>query len=75
MTTSFEHDSRGLAEMYDRVSDQQLEGGKRIAERLGLTDGSRVLDVGGARGQTPPPPLARTPRCPPAGRASGASCV
>jgi SAM-dependent methyltransferase len=51
MTTSFEHDSRGLAEMYDRVSDHQLEGGKRIAERLGLTDGLRVLDVGCGTGR------------------------
>jgi ubiquinone/menaquinone biosynthesis C-methylase UbiE len=48
---SFDHDSRDLAETYDRVSDYQLEAGKRLVERLGLKAGQRVLDVGSGTGR------------------------
>ena len=49
--TTFAHDSPELAAAYDRVSDLQLEGGKRLIERLGLADGARVLDVGCGTGR------------------------
>jgi ubiquinone/menaquinone biosynthesis C-methylase UbiE len=49
--TSFVHDSPELAQKYDRLSDSQLAGGKRIVERLSLKAGDRVLDVGCGTGR------------------------
>jgi ubiquinone/menaquinone biosynthesis C-methylase UbiE len=48
---TFAHDSRDLAEAYDRTSDFQLELGKRLVERLDIPEGARVLDVGCGTGR------------------------
>lgn len=51
MATSFAHDTRRLAETYDRVSDLQFGRGKRLVGRLGLHASARVLDVGCGTGR------------------------
>lgn len=48
--TTFAHDSQHLAEIYDRVSDFQFEGGKRLVERLGLEEGRACSTSGVGRG-------------------------
>jgi arsenite methyltransferase len=49
--TSLTHDSPDLAQKYDRLSDSQLAGGKRLVERLALKACDRVLDVGCGTGR------------------------
>jgi ubiquinone/menaquinone biosynthesis C-methylase UbiE len=49
--TSFTHDSPELAETYDRLSDSQFAGGKRIVEQMVIEEGERVLDIGCGTGR------------------------
>ena len=49
--TSLAHDSPELAETYDRLSDSQFAGGKRLVGRLDVKEGDRVLDVGCGTGR------------------------
>jgi ubiquinone/menaquinone biosynthesis C-methylase UbiE len=51
MTTSYTHDSPQLAATYDRISDSQFAGGKRLVERMNIREGERVLDVGCGTGR------------------------
>ena len=37
--TSYDHDNPRLAETYHRISEPQLEGGKRLVEKLGIERG------------------------------------
>ncbi|HEY3274275.1 MAG TPA: methyltransferase domain-containing protein [Methanocella sp.] len=49
--SSVMRDGRELAELYDRISDLQFEGGKRLAARMGVNNGDDVLDVGCGTGR------------------------
>jgi arsenite methyltransferase len=49
--TSLTHDSPELAETYDRLSDSQFAGGKRLVDRMGIQRGERALDVGCGTGR------------------------
>ncbi len=44
-------DSKELAEKYDELSESQLENGKKLVERLGVSNGLSVLDVGAGTGR------------------------
>ena len=48
---SHAHDNPELARTYHRVSDQQFEGGQRLARLLHLVRGDRVLDIGCGTGR------------------------
>lgn len=50
MSTSFEHDSKQLAETY-AGQDRQFENFLRVADKLGLVEGACVLDVGCGTGK------------------------
>jgi len=48
---SHAYDSPELARTYDQLSDQQFEGGQRLARLLHLVRGDRVLDIGCGTGR------------------------
>jgi ubiquinone/menaquinone biosynthesis C-methylase UbiE len=50
-TSSVRWDGRELAELYDRISDLQFEGGKKLAARMGVKKDDAVLDVGCGTGR------------------------
>ena len=44
-------DSKELAEKYDELSESQFENGKKLIERLGISTGQHVLDIGTGTGR------------------------
>ncbi|MCZ7403330.1 MAG: methyltransferase domain-containing protein [Candidatus Methanoperedens sp.] len=49
--SNVEYDTQELAEKYDQISDSQYENGLILIDRLGLNEGSAVLDIGCGTGR------------------------
>jgi ubiquinone/menaquinone biosynthesis C-methylase UbiE len=49
--SNVENDTQELAEKYDKMSNSQFENGLTLVDRLGVNEGSSVLDIGCGNGR------------------------